>query len=61
MDHDTFHYLDTIADDMNNIRHIYALALPSDLMMFNMMRACVGIKDINDLWIYEKILARNQH
>lgn len=58
IDHDTFHYVDTIADNLEHIRHVYALAIPSDLLMFNIMRACVGIKDKKDLWFYEERLHR---
>ena len=61
IDHDTYCYLDSIPDNLGDIRHVYALAIPSDLLMFNIMRACVGIKDIKDLWFYEERLTRDTH
>ena len=27
--------------------------MPSKEMMFKMMRACIGVTDKNDLWIYQ--------
>ena len=42
-----------------SIRNIYALALPSDQMMFNIMRSCIGLTQIEDLWFYHKRLLYN--
>lgn len=53
IDEETYNYVDNIADNLKEIRQIHSLALPSDMLLFNIMRACVGIVDIKDLWFYE--------
>ena len=53
IDKDTFHYVDNIAENLQDIRPVYALAIPSDLLLFNIMRACIGVEDVKDLWFYE--------
>lgn len=32
---------------------ITSLGLPSGRMMYGMMRACIGVEQIQDLWIHE--------
>ena len=54
VDDETFDFVSSIADNLHDIRYVYVLGLPSDQMLFNMMRACVGITDIKDLWFYEE-------
>lgn len=44
VDHETFHYMEEIADNLEEVRKVHSLAIPSDLLIFNLMRACVGIK-----------------
>lgn len=58
-DENAFDYVNSMVDDLDNIRSIYALALPSEQLMFNMMRACVGATEIEDLWFYHKRLLYN--
>ena len=44
------------------MKSVYALALPSDQLMFTIMRACIGVKKIDELWFlsaYAKRLVYN--
>ena len=31
---------------------VMSLTLPSEFMLYKMMRACVAVKDVEGLWIY---------
>lgn len=44
-------YLDAI-DDPELMKPILSLALPSQILLFKMMRACIAVKRIEDLWMY---------
>ena len=59
VDQEAFDYVGQMGDDLENIRSIYALALPSDQLMFNIIRACIGIDNTEDLWFYHKRLLYN--
>ena len=48
-----------MADDLSQIRSVYCMALPSDQLMFNIMRALIGIKERKDLWFYQQVLIYN--
>ena len=50
MDEETFEYINNITNNLKDIRQVYAMAIPSDRLMFNLMRACIGIKVSSDLW-----------
>ena len=49
-DEKTIDFINNLDDELKEVRSIYALALPSDMLMFNIMRACIGIKDVKELW-----------
>ena len=56
IDHEAFNYVDNITGNLANLRYICFFALPSDFLLFNMMRACVGITNVRDLWFFEERL-----
>ena len=61
-DHKTIHYINKYGTGETFSKPLYALGLPSDMLMFNIMRACMGVRRIEDLWfqsIYEKKLIYN--
>ena len=45
-------YLDDINDDADFMKPILSLAFPSRILLFKIMRASVGIKKVNDLWMF---------
>ena len=59
IDEDVYDYVSTIGDNPENVRSIYAFALPSDQLMFNIMRASIGVDRVEDLWFYHKRLLYN--
>lgn len=44
-------YLEDI-DDPEQMKPILSLALPSKILLFKMMRACIDVKRKKDLWMY---------
>ena len=60
IDIETYEYVDNILDNLKDMRKIYSLAIPSDQIMFNVMRACVGITNIRYLWFYQEKLTYNE-
>lgn len=49
-------YLDAI-DDPDLMKPILSLALPSKILLFKIMRACVGVSRKQDVWMYVDPLA----
>ena len=54
MDQTTQQYVSDMADNIDDVRSVYCMALPSDQLMFNIMRACIGVEDVRDLFCYQK-------
>ena len=44
-------YLDAI-DDPDLMKPILSLALPSKILLFKIMRACIAVKKKEDLWMF---------
>ena len=44
-------YLDAI-DDVECMKPILSLALPSRILLFKIMRACIAVRKPEDLWMY---------
>lgn len=44
-------YLDEI-DDVDLMKPILSLAFPSRILMFKIMRACIAVKHVDNLWMY---------
>ncbi len=44
-------YLDAI-DDVDIMKPILSLALPSRILLFKIMRACIAVRKKEDLWMY---------
>ena len=42
--------IDKLLENAKKVRSVYVLALPSEQLMFNIIRACVGVTEIKDLW-----------
>ena len=36
-------YLYKMATNPKNVKYVYSIALPSEIIVFKMMRACVGV------------------
>ena len=49
--HMALDYLESI-DDPELMKPILSLALPSKILLFKMMRACIDVKKKQDLWMY---------
>ena len=39
-------------DEEVSVKHVFAFALPSRVMMVRIMRACLAIEDKSELWIF---------
>ena len=44
-------YVDEIAN-AELMKPILSFAIPSRILLFKMMRACIGVNNVQDLWIY---------
>lgn len=39
-------------ENLESVKPVFSLILPSDIIMFKMMRACIAVNSTTDLWIY---------
>ena len=46
-------YIENMDEDLKNVKPVYALALPNKMLMFKLMRACIGVDVPQDLWCYK--------
>ena len=59
-DEKALNYINQMGDDLSKIKFVYSVALPSKILMFKMMRASLGIKDVKKLWFYREKLTYNE-
>ena len=45
-------YMTQLVENPDKVKYVYSIALPSEVLMFKMMRASVGVKKVSELWFF---------
>ena len=47
-------FIENMDEDLKSVKPVYALALPNKILMFKMIRACIGVDRPSKLWLYKE-------